>query len=265
VKQCPCRRVVPCVRPEDIHIGTAGFSYPDWLGNFYPQFCPQADFLRYYSSQFDTVELDVTFYRIPLEKTVRKWVDSTPPAFRFAAKFPRMVTHEGELKERLEQAERFVGVARCFGDKLGVLLLQFPYGFRPDSADAFRALVEVVPRDVRLAVEFRHRGWLTDEWFGWLRARNIALCLVDHAWMPRLSVQTADFRYIRLLGDQKELADHFTSIKIDREDDLCWWRDLLLESGGQCGDAYVYVNNHYSGHAPTTADRILDLMGAEEV
>jgi uncharacterized protein YecE (DUF72 family) len=248
------------VRTGNIHIGTAGFSYEDWLGNFYPQFCPRADLLRYYSSQFDTVELDVTFYRIPLEKTVRKWADSTPQGFRFAAKFPRSVTHEGEVPDRLEQAKRFVSVARCFGDKLGALLLQFPYGFKPDSGDTFKRLVEVVPSDMPLAVEFRHRGWLTEEWFDWLRARNIALCLVDHAWMPRLSVRTADFQYIRLLGDQKKLVDDFTSIQLDREDDLLWWRDLMLESGEHASDTYVYVNNHYSGHAPTTAGRMMDLV-----
>jgi uncharacterized protein YecE (DUF72 family) len=250
------------VRPKHIHIGTAGYSHPDWLGNFYPQFCPQADFLRYYASQFDTVELDVTFYRIPLDTTVHKWVDCTPSGFRFAAKFPRTVTHEGEVKDRLEQAARFVAAARLFGDKLGAILMQFPYAFKPDSGDTFKQLVEVVPKGMPLAVEFRHRGWLTEEWFDWLRARNIALCQVDHAWMPRLSVRTADFRYIRLLGDQKDLPDDFTSVRLDREGDLLWWRDLMLDSAAPADDTYVYVNNHFSGHAPTTAGRMQDLMGA---
>ena len=97
---------------DHVLIGTSGFSYRDWLGNFYPQFCPAADFLRYYGSRFKTVEIDATFYRIPTVDTVKKWVKNTPDDFVFAAKFPQSVTHEGDLNSRLDNARAFIEVMK---------------------------------------------------------------------------------------------------------------------------------------------------------
>jgi uncharacterized protein YecE (DUF72 family) len=245
---------------SSIRIGTAGFSYKDWLGNFYPQFCPVADFLRFYSSKFTTVELDVTFYRIPSEKVVTKWAASTPADFKFAAKFPRTVTHEGTLANRLEQAEQFISVIRGLKEKLGPLLLQFPYSFKPDSCDILKALVEAMPKDLQVSVELRNRSWLGEDLYGWFRKHSIALCLVDHPWMPRLSVRTADFQYVRFLGDQRSLTEDFSYIRIERAEELQWWADLILEFSNDSGEIYAYFNNHYSGHAPTTAQRLLEAL-----
>lgn len=246
---------------HQIRIGTAGFSYKDWLGNFYPQFCSQKDFLRFYASKFPTVELDVTFYRIPSASTVEKWVASTPPNFSFSAKFPRTVTHEGDLARRLEQAEVFLEAITGLGEKMGALLLQFPYAFKPDSRPILLALLDLVPKAIPLAVEFRHKGWLTDDTFDLLRKRNAALCLVDHCWMPRLRVRTADFAYIRFLGDHRQLEEDYSYVRLERQEELEWWRDLMEELANDRGIIYGYFNNHYSGHAPTTAYRLMDLLG----
>ena len=180
-----------------------GFSYKDWLGNFYPQFCPEADFLTYYASQFKTVEIDSTFYRIPSEKTVQKWRRSTPDCFIMAAKFPQSVTHEGTTEARIQDALRFTEVMRGLGPKLGPLLLQFPYSFKPDQRPLLENILSAVPGDLRIAVELRNKKWLNDDLFNLLKKYNIALCLVDHPWVPRLIVKTADFSYIRLLGQMQ--------------------------------------------------------------
>ncbi len=245
---------------DNIQIGTAGFGYKDWLGNFYPQFCPPADFLRYYASKFSTVELDVTFYRIPSESMVKKWASSTPEHFTFAAKFPRTVTHEGDVTSRLQQAEQFVSVITKLGSRLGPLLLQFPYSFRPESCSILKAIVDSIPKDIQLAVELRHKSWLSEDLYKWLTKRGLALCLVDHANMPRLSVKTADFQYIRMIGDHKRLTEDFSYVRFDRAEDLQWWRELVNRFAGEQGRIYGYFNNHYSGHAPTTACQFLDLL-----
>lgn len=244
----------------NVRIGTAGFGYKDWLGNFYPQFCPVADFLRYYSSKFNTVELDVTFYRIPAEKVVKKWGASTPAGFLFAAKFPRTVTHEGDLATRQEQAEQFISVIRGLNEKLGPLLLQFPYSFKPDSHDILKGLVSMMPKDLQVSVELRNRHWLSEDLYAWFRKRNIALCLIDHPWMPKLTVQTADFQYIRLLGDHRKLTEDFSYIRYERDEELKWWGDLISGFANGSGHCYTYFNNHYSGHAPTTAYKLFEIL-----
>ncbi|UCD63256.1 MAG: DUF72 domain-containing protein [Candidatus Zixiibacteriota bacterium] len=244
-----------------LRIGTSGFSYRDWLGNFYPQFCPQADFLKFYSSKFTTVEIDASFYRIPSVETVRKWAGVTPEDFVFTAKFPRTVTHEGTLESRREELGRFVEVMKHLGGKLGPLLLQFPYSFKPDRLDDLTAIVESLPPEGRFAVEMRNRKWLEiDSLMTLLSARGIALCLVDHPWMPRFNIKTAPFIYIRFLGDHRKIENDFTYVRSDREDDLHWWRQLVVEYLRDNVNCYIYFNNHYSGHAPTTAARLRELV-----
>lgn len=247
-----------------VHIGTSGFSYKDWLGNFYPQFCPPQDFLTFYSSRFRTVEIDATFYRIPSEKTVTKWAEMTPDNFIFAAKFPRTVTHEGELPARLAEAERFVGVMRALAGKLGPLLLQFPYGFKPEQKELLGRLIEAMPGDIRISIELRNRAWLEhQDVFDLMKGKNIALCLIDHPWMPRLRTYTADFVYLRFLGDRKKIEEDFSYVRFDREDELGWWHTVIEEVSGEGRDLFAYFNNHYSGHAPSTAIRLLELIGAD--
>lgn len=249
---------------ERINIGTSGFSYKDWLGSFYPQFCPPADFLRFYASRFQTVEIDSTFYRIPTESTVLKWAENTGDGFKFAAKFPQTVTHEGYLCDRVESANRFVEVMKLLGDKLGPLLLQFPYGFKADQAPLLTKLIGSLPPDVQVSVELRHRGWLdNDAIFDSFRERNIAFCLIDHPWMPRSKITTADFVYVRLLGDRKKIESDFSYVRFDREEDLIWWHELVREYADQGKDIYVYFNNHYTGHSPTSACRLLEMLNSE--
>lgn len=167
-------------------IGTSGYSYNDWLGNFYPQFCSPKDFLRFYASVFKTVEIDATFYKIPTAETVRKWRQCTPEGFVFAAKFPQIVTHEGEMASRLSAAQAFIDVMRNLETKLGPLLLQFPYSFKPDEhRDILTALVEAMPGDIKISVEVRNKKWLSESFYRLLAERKISLCLIDHPWMPR--------------------------------------------------------------------------------
>jgi len=248
------------VKQARVNVGTAGFGYKDWLGNLYPQYCQPGDYLRHYSSRFDTVELDSTFYGIPRETSVERWAASTPTQFRFAAKFPRTVTHEGTTAERLAEAGRFLRAMSSLGEKLGPLLLQFPPGFRPESRDLLERLVEVVPTENRLAVELRHPGWLEDTTFELLRKRNAALCLIDYPGMPRLDIRTADWTYIRLIGDHRDIVQDYSYIRYGRAEELDWWTDLMARFNGESLDIYAYINNHYSGHAPSTARRLLEVL-----
>jgi uncharacterized protein YecE (DUF72 family) len=245
----------------DIRIGTSGFTYKDWLGNFYPQFLMLADFLRFYASKFDTVEVDSTFYHIPAEKTVDKWAGTVPDGFLFAAKFPRTVTHEGQLESRIENAAYFIQTMRRLGDKLGPLVMQFAASFRPDSRRLLLGLIESLPVDGKFAVELRHPGWLKEEAvLKALERRNIALCHIDFPGWPITDLSTADFAYLRFLGDRTEIESDFSWVRLDRQKELGQWAELIRQFSFSGKKIYGYFNNHYSGHAPTTANLLAELL-----
>jgi len=247
---------------SSINIGTSGFCYKDWLGNFYPQFCPQPDFLQFYASRFATVEIDSTFYRIPTVETVTKWARLTPDNFVFAAKFPQSVTHKGELNDRLADSAQFLKVMSALGTKQGPLLLQFPYSFKPDQEGLLLRLMASMPDRVRIAVELRNKKWLDNTVvFDRMREKNIAFCQIDHPWMPRVETETADFAYLRFLGDRNQIDNDFSYVRFGREEELAWWRDLIDRVAGEGKDLYAYFNNHYSGHAPSTAFRLMEMLG----
>ncbi|MFQ5500138.1 MAG: DUF72 domain-containing protein [Candidatus Zixiibacteriota bacterium] len=247
---------------EEVRIGTSGYSYDDWLGNFYPQFCPRADYLRFYSSQFSTVEIDATFYRIPTEKTVTSWVKSTPDGFIFSAKFPKAVTHQGNETERLQAAAEFVKVMSLLGQKLGPLLLQFPHCFNPANLPFLERLLASLPTESQqFVVEVRNRAWVdVDRFISVLAKRDVALCLIDHPNMPKQETSTSDCVYIRLLGDSKSIESDFSYLRKDRREELLLWNSLISRFSSEGKKVFVYFNNHYSGHSPTTARICLDML-----
>lgn len=245
-----------------IHIGTSGFSYKDWLGNFYPQFCPPADFLQFYNSKFKTVELDSTFYRIPTEATIKRWHKVTCEEFIFTAKFPKTVTHEGDIESRISNAIHFIEIMKNLDTKLGPLLLQFPYSFKPDCLSLLIELVESLPDDIKVSVELRNKLWLKiDPIFDLFKKRNIALCQIDHPWMPKLETSTADFNYLRFLGDRKNFESNFSFVRENRKEELSWWSEIIIKEANLGKPVYAYFNNHYSGHSPTTAYNMMEHLG----
>ncbi len=248
---------------EKIHIGTSGYSYDDWLGNFYPQFCSSKDFLRFYSSIFNTVEIDATFYRIPSVDTVKNWRKVTPPGFIFSAKFPETVTHGGDIDSRISNLKAFMEVMSHLEEKRGPLLLQFPYSFNPaEHYDLLKNLIEHVPEEGKISLEVRNRKWLTPEFYQMLICKKISLCLMDHPWMPKKTAFTGGFAYIRFLGDRKKIESDFSYERVAHEEDLKWWSELMEEFSREKGEVYAYFNNHYSGHSPTTAKRLIEIVNS---
>ena len=116
-------------------LGTQGFSFPDWVGPFYPEGTKRASYLEEYARRFPIVEIDSTFYGVPRATTIQGWRKRTPPDFEFAAKFPKLITHEKKLDRALGDAEAFIGTMQALNEKLAVLILQFAYDFKPDQFD----------------------------------------------------------------------------------------------------------------------------------
>ncbi len=244
-----------------IRIGTSGWSYADWMGNFYPEKAKPADLLAIYSRKFNTVEIDSTSYGIPKKSTVEKWYDSVPNNFKFAAKFPRKITHESDLTGIEDISDRFLQTMSGLKEKLGPLLLQFPYSFKPDMAENLFLFLKSLPAEFEYVVEVRDRKWLDDRFYDQLREAGVGLALLDHPWMPKPEVMTSRTLYVRFLGDRKLIPENFSHERADRGKELEGWKGLLKALEEKTDDFYGYFNNHYSGHSPATAARFIKMLG----
>ncbi len=252
----------------EIHLGTSAFTAAGWEGSFYPAEMKPADYLGYYARHFDTVEVDSTFYRIPPLQVVRGWYGKTPAGFVFAAKVPQTITHERVLVDCDAELNQFLGVMDALREKLGPLLFQFGYFNKSafTGVDPFLArlvpFLARLPKDRKFAVEIRNKYWLVPKFVDALRERGVALALVDQAWMPRpaewfarVNPVTADFAYVRWLGDRKGIEERtktWDKVIVDRGRELGEWVNVVYKINGQGVPVFAYANNHYAGHAPAT-------------
>jgi uncharacterized protein YecE (DUF72 family) len=255
-----------------LRIGTSAFTASGWPGTFYPNGLPERDYLSYYATQFDTVEVDSTFYRSPSASTVKGWHTKTPPGFLFAAKVPRIVTHEKVLVDCGAEFKQFVEVMDILGDKLGPLVFQFGFfnnsAFRGvnDFLARLRPFLKKLPNEHKFVIEIRNKRWLVPQFIETLREHGVALALIDQSWMPRPSEWfekfdpiTADFAYVRLLGDRKGIEEQtkvWDRVIVDRSHELSEWAKVLEKLKVQI---YVYANNHFAGYGPGTVEMFRNL------
>jgi uncharacterized protein YecE (DUF72 family) len=225
-------------------VGTSGYSYKEWKGNFYPEGMAASEFLRFYSEHFSTVEVNNTFYRMPTTKLVAAWASEVPERFSFAVKAPQRITHIAKLKDATEAVGVFVRTVRELGSRLGPLLFQLPPSLRKD-VPRLTEFLDQLPVDVRVAFEFRHASWFDDEVWTALRRHGAALCVAEGEALESPLAATADWGYVRL-----------------RRDD---YPDAVLEEWAKriraqpWNDVFVYLK-HDEGNAPSFARRLVDLM-----
>jgi len=254
-----------------IHIGAQGWNYGDWVGGFYPRATRASEFLDLYVKAFDTVEVDSTFYAIPSEASIKSWVSRAPNGFTYSLKLPQQITHEQRLHDCGEILESFCHRARGLGEKLGSVLVQLPPDFSPRSWSAFETFVPQLPPDIRFAVEFRDRAWVTspvvDRVWELLSAHKVALALVDSKWIEReLSFQLVDrldgsaapFAYVRWMGPR--VLTQFSRVQINRDRELGEWTNAFAILRERIEIIYGYFNNHYQGHSPASANQFKRLI-----
>ncbi len=188
-----------------LHAGTSGFSYAEWKGKFYPAGTKNADFLSYYASKFDTVEINNTFYRMPKPSLLQGWVAKVPPEFIFVLKASQRITHHGKLENTEDNVQYFWSVAQELGHRLGPVLFQLPPYLRKD-AEKLKRFLGSLPEGLRPVLEFRHRSWFEDsETLDTLREHGATLCFSDmdpsdddDPGLEQPFEATADFGYVRL-------------------------------------------------------------------
>ena len=223
-------------------IGTSGYSYDEWKGNFYPEAMASKDMLRFYAERFPTVEINNTFYRMPKDSVVRSWAEQVPEGFRFVIKGSQRITHIRRLRECDDLLRYLFAVVDVLGPRLGPVLFQLPPNFRKDLG-RLTSFFDAMPGRRRVAVEFRHASWFDDEVFEALRARGAALCIADTGEEPVAPlVATADWGYLRLRREDFSAKE------------LRAWAQKIREQ--PWGDAYVFLKHEEEGRGPKLAAQL---------
>jgi uncharacterized protein YecE (DUF72 family) len=247
-----------------LFIGTSGWNYPHWAGGvFYPAGLSQRNWLDYYVKFFNSVELNVTFYRLVKRSTFENWHQKAPQNFYFIAKGSRFITHIKKLGAVKESVNLFIDNALGLKEKLAAILWQLPPGFKKDLArlEAFLKLLKKT--HIRQAFEFRHKTWFDKETYTLLKKYNACLCIAHSGRFPCVKEVTADFLYLRFHGGGNILYSFNYPDKELRE-----WAGFARKfsarcasaSGGKNKDIFAFFNNDAYGYAVKNALRFRELL-----
>jgi len=229
-----------------LYIGTSGFSYTHWQeGVFYPKGLPKAKQLEYYTEHFQTVELNNSFYHLPLAKTFQGWRQRTPPYFIFAVKASRYISHIKKLKGCRQPWRLFISRAKKLEEKLGPILFQLPPSWQI-NIKKLEEFLKILPKKYSYVFEFRHQSWFCREMFQLLKKYNIALCLADSAKWPYQEEVTADFVYLRFHGSHSVYSSNYPNQELKK------WA-AKIKKWLKNKDVYVYFNNDACGYAVKNA------------
>jgi len=263
--------------PETLRLGSCSFTAVGWAGSFYPRGLSSKEFLRFYAEEFDTVELDVTWYRVPTPSMIEAWYERTPPGFSFAAKVPQTITHDKVMLDCRRELNEFLDAMAGLKEKLGPLLFQFPYFKREQMRDVdeflrlLKPFLAELPEGFRYALEVRNGAWIAPPLIDLLQATGVALAITDHPYMPPLEewfrrvdpITAQGFTYIRWLGDRhgiERLTKTWDKVVVDRSADLDRWTERCQAIRRRGVTIHGYVNNHYAGHSPATMRSLLDRL-----
>jgi len=249
--------------------------------------------IRVYSSKLPTVEIDSTWYRIPSRKMIETWKSKTPDGFIFSAKVPKVITHDKYLEGCEAELNEFMSVMSGLGEKLGPLILQFPYIAKGKDAEEYRTgadfirrlqgFVGLLPKEFKWGIEIRNSLWVQPPLLDILRNRGISLVFIDYYTMdplPKLAhrddVFTASFVYVRFLGNRKEMdaavkqaqeagqrKREWESLLKDRTEQMKKWIPPIKSLQARKIPVYVYFNNHYAGYAPGSVELFGKMFNAD--
>jgi uncharacterized protein YecE (DUF72 family) len=253
-----------------LYLGTSGFSYDDWIGEFYPPGMPKREWLVYYAREFDTCEVNSTYYAVPRPSTLKAMSDKTGDGFQFVIKANQNMTHRREDNADVFESFRRVLEPIMADGKLGCVLAQFPNSFKPERGNweylrLFRERMSELP----VVVEFRNAAWLSDEALDWLRHLRLGFCCVDEPRLPNLlppvAEVTSDIGYVRFHGRNRakwwrhdhawERYDYTYS-----PEELAEWLPRIRKIEGMTGKTFVFANNHWHAQAVGTVRQLRAML-----
>jgi uncharacterized protein YecE (DUF72 family) len=236
-----------------IYIGTSGWSYKHWIGTFYPEEIKDSEQFSYYLRDFQTVELNSSFYHLPSKETFVNWRKKTPADFLFAVKASRFITHMKKLSGGKETIADFFRNVSGLKEKLGSILFQLPPGWKV-NAERLQEFLKSLPKKYRYTFEFRNATWYTDEVFDLLKKYNCAFCIYELEHHQTPMQLTADFVYVRLHGPEGKYAGNYSESVLKKWADQCnGWK----KSGK---DVFVYFDNDQLGYAAFNAITLKKLV-----
>lgn len=232
-----------------LHVGTSGYSYKEWKGNFYPEDLPAKEMLSYYSRRLPAVEINNTFYRLPQPSMIENWKAQVPARFRFSIKATQRITHIKRLNNVADETKYLLETVSLLEQRLGVVLFQLPPNFKKDL-ERLKVFLALLKPDLRTAFEFRHESWFDDETFDLLRERDCALVVSDTDEKPLTEIiSTARWGYLRL---RRTAYD---------ENDLVEWMRRVQNQKWK--DAFVFFKHEDEGVGPKLAAQFLGLAKAK--
>lgn len=240
-------------------VGCSGWNYKSWKGRFYPDGLPVSEWLRYYAGEFDTVEVNNTFYRLPESSTFAAWRRQTPAPFLMTVKASRFLTHMKRLRDPEEPLDRLFSRTEALGSRLGPVLYQLPGNFIRDL-DRLDAFLARLPRTrggrrVRHVMEFRHPSWYVDDTFQLLERRRVALCLHDKHGSQIAGPLVGPFVYVRFHGTSGRYHGSYSDASLDR------WAGVLAEQYQDGRPAFAYFNNDPDAVATYNARTLRRMIG----
>jgi uncharacterized protein YecE (DUF72 family) len=236
-----------------IYVGTSGWHYRHWIGTFYPRETKASEQLAYYVNNFNTVELNNPFYRLPSKETFLRWRKTVPDDFLFSVKASRFITHMKKLKDPEESLKQFLDHASGLKEKLGPILFQLPPGWGV-NADRLKEFLRALPKKFSYVFEFRNTTWYAPEIISLLKEYNCAFCIYELAGHITPLEVTANFVYVRLHGPGNKYQGSYTA------KDLRLWHKRSLEWLDQKKDVFIYFDNDQAGYAAQNAADLLKLI-----
>ncbi|MBX3013374.1 MAG: DUF72 domain-containing protein [Caldilineaceae bacterium] len=259
-----------------IHLGTSSWQFDEWRGVFFPPGVNRPTYLNYYASQFNSVEVNTTFYGIPRPTTLLNWVESVPQGFTFCLKFPRAITHEKRLEGCEQETLVFLDILRALGVAAAPALLQFPpdfsrqlYGRR--LADYLEWLAGVL-EGLRVGVEVRAPDLMTPAFATYLAERGLAYVLVDRVesadafpfWWALIEQGAAPaFALVRWIGDDKNGPTGNDALVAPRDEQLDQWAIRIAQLQAANVDFFGYMHNPYEGHSPASLRRLQERLAQQ--
>lgn len=254
-----------------IYVGTSGFQYDDWVATYYPEDLPKKEWLTYYGKEFNTLEINFTYYRMPSAKTLYLMAKKVPAGFLFTVKATQEMTHARERDPKL--FAQFVQAITPLQEegKFGGILAQFPSSFHSGegSRDYLKWFREQIG-DMPVVVEFRSKDWLEEETYSLLREKHFGFCSVDEPFFPRIAQVTSDIAYVRFHGrNYKKWWKHeFAYERYDytyKPEELQEWAPKIEEMDQAAEKTFVFANNHYKAQGIDTARQMKLLLPKDQL
>ncbi|WP_129714863.1 DUF72 domain-containing protein [Pedobacter sp. SYP-B3415] len=244
------------MKAGSVYIGTSGWSYKHWRGSFYPEKLAARRHLTYYAERYNAVELNTSFYRIPLPGTIEKWMTEFPPGFKICPKMSRFLSHMKKLNDPEEPLERFFGVIDRMAEFTGPVLIQLPdnLSFKPETVERFYGILEKRYSAYRFAMEVRHPSWFSAESISMMKTSGVTLVIAQSGLYPYHEEVTAKDIYLRFHGPSKLYDSSYSKKTLGgyAEKIHSWQQD-----GHQ---VWAFFNNDIHTYAIKNADTLKKLL-----